>query len=161
MEYTEEELEKIALVRLLVGDVEASIFYPILTDEDIAKLLKLEGWNVLKAARRAAITIAFSLSSFPYRERTGNIEVWNNASIEYKKVLDMFIDESGAVNLPASLIPYAAGISKEDVARANCNPDRNRSPLARITPCLDWWTSVENYPSNECCDGEIFIGLKV
>lgn len=147
---TEEQLEKIAMVRLLIGDVEGSIFYPILSDEEIVRYLILENWDVMRAARRAATTVAFMLSTVSYRERTGDLEVWNNASIEYRKVLEMFLDESGSANLPANLKPYAAGISVSDVEAANCNPDRNRSPLARITPCLAWWTRVKDYP---CCDG--------
>lgn len=147
MAFTSEEQDKIALVRLLIGDVDASIFYPVLTDEEYGKLLAFENWDVLRAARRAAISIAFSLSSFPYRERSGDIEVWNNASVEYRKVLEEFINENGSFQLPAGLLPYAAGISVSDVNNANANTDRNRSPLARVTPCLAWWTRVKNYPS--------------
>lgn len=150
MEYTEEQLQKINLVRLLIGDVPQSIFYPVLSDDEIASLLVIENWDVMRAARRAAVTVAFVMTTTPYRERTGEIESWNNASLEYRKVLEMFLDESGSAKLPPNLKPYAAGISVADVEAANCNPDRNRSPLARITPCLAWWTRVQNYP---CCDG--------
>lgn len=148
MEPTQEELEElIALVRLLIGDVPQSIFYPILSDEEIGRILRLENWNALRAARRAATTIAFMMSTYNYRERTGDIEVWNNASIEYRKVLEMFLDETGSMNLPNKLLPYAAGISKLDVDAANDNTDRNRSPLVQITPCTAWWTSIDRYDS--------------
>lgn len=145
MAFTPEEQEKIELVRILVGDVPSSIFYPVLTDEEIGKLLALENWDVLRASRRVAISIAFSLTSFPYRERTDSIEVWNNASLEYRKVLEEFIKESGQINLPANLKPYAAGISITDVNAANNNPDRNRSPLSQISPCIAWWTKIVGY----------------
>lgn len=151
MEPTPEEVaEKVMMVRMLIGDSPGSIFYPILSDEEIVMYLKLENWDVMRAARRAATTVAFMLTMVSYRERTGELEVWNNASLEYRKVLEMFLDESGSAKLPPNLKPYAAGISIADVDAANCNPDRNRSPLARITPCLAWWTRVKNYP---CCDG--------
>ena len=143
---TPEEEAKVDLVRILVGDITQSIFYPIVTDEEIAQLLELENWDVLRAARRVATTIAFVLASTPYRERTGNIEVWNNASMEYKKVLDQFLKESGQSTLPALLRPYAAGISKADIDKYINDPDVQRSPLAQITPCLAWWTRVKEYP---------------
>jgi hypothetical protein len=73
------------------------------------------------------------------------LEVWSNASLEYRKVLEEFIKESGQANLPANLKPYAAGISIADVNAANNNPDRNRSPLSQISPCIAWWTKIVGY----------------
>ena len=143
--YTEED---IYIVRLLIGDTPQSVFYPLLEDSDIVALLTLEGGNVLRAARRAAITAAFLMSTQNYRERCSDIEVWNNASIEYRKVLEAFIKETGQTNLPPHLKPYAAGISVADVNAANNNPDRNRSPLSQISPCIAWWTRVNKYPSD-------------
>lgn len=143
--YTEED---IYMVRLLIGDIPQSVFYPLLQDDDIVALLTLENGNILRAARRAAITAAFLMSTQNYRERCSDIEVWNNASIEYRKVLEAFIKESGEVNLPHNLKPYAAGISVADVNAANNNPDRNRSPLSQISPCIAWWTRVNRYPED-------------
>lgn len=152
---TPEQEAKIKLVRILVGDTEASIFYPALTDEEYYNLLELTNWNVYAAARRAAMSIAFQLSGFSYRERAGNVEVWNNASLQYLRVLQMFLDDESPINLPPDILPYAAGISKMDVMMSNCNPDKNRSPLAQITPCVAWWTNVKNYP--QCCEDGTFI----
>ena len=146
---TPEEQAKINLVRLLVGDVPGSIFYPALSDEDYYYLLVLENWNVYRAARRAAMSIAFQVVSINYRERTGDIEVWNNASLEYRKVLEMFLDGDGGYNLPPDIIPFVGGISRADVCEYISRPDTLRSPLTQITPCHAWWTNVENYP---CCD---------
>ena len=98
--YTEED---IYIVRLLIGDTPQSVFYPLLEDADIVALLTLEDGNVLRAARRAAITAAFLMSTQNYRERCSDIEVWNNASIEYRKVLEAFIKETGQTNLPPHL----------------------------------------------------------
>ena len=71
---TPEELEAISLIRILVGDVPASIFYPVLTDDEILQILNLENGNTLRAARRVAISIAFVMATTPYRERTSDIE---------------------------------------------------------------------------------------
>lgn len=149
---TPEEQAKIDLVRILVGDTPQSIFYPILTDEQYYAILQLENWNVYKAARRVGLSIALVLSQVNYRERTGDIEVWNNASIEYRKALqDMIDDGVGPGALPAGLIPYTAGISKADICKYFSDPDIQRSPLTQISPCAAWWTRVDNYP---CCDSE-------
>lgn len=154
MEPTPEEIaEMVTLVRILVGDTPGSIFYPIMSDEDITAILKFENWNVLRAARRVAISIAFQLTSTSTRERSGDIEVWNSSAMEYQRVLNQFLDESNGANLPSDLIPYAAGISKSDVCASNNDPDKNRSPLSQITPCLAWWTRVDHYP---CCDNGVF-----
>lgn len=155
---TPEQEAKIKLVRILVGDTEGSIFYPALSDEEYYYILELNDWNVYRAARRIAMSIAFQLSGFTYRERTGDIEVWNNASLQYLKVLQLLLDDDSPVNLPADILPYAAGISKIDVNASNCNPDKNRSPLARISPCIAWWTNVKNYP--QCCEDGTFIFIK-
>lgn len=143
---TEEEIEKmIAMVRVLVGDVPQSVFYPVLSDEEIEVILELENWNVMRAAKRVAVSVAFYLSTTNYKERTGDIEVINNASMQYQRVLDKFLNDAGESALPEGIMPYAAGISIYDVCASNSNPDKNRSPLARITPCLAWWTEVRNY----------------
>lgn len=146
--YTPEEIEDlVALVRVLVGDVPASIFYPVLSDEEILTILYMEKCNVKRAARRVAMSIAFFMSTTSYKERTGNIEVINNASLQYQKVLSMFLTESGYNNLPDDIVPYAAGISVRDICASRADRDLNRSPLAQITPCLAWWTDVKNYYS--------------
>lgn len=41
------EEEKIALVRLLIGDTVSSPFYPLFTDEQIAQLLVQSGGDVI------------------------------------------------------------------------------------------------------------------
>lgn len=157
---TPEEIEqKILLVRILIGDVSGSVFFPVLSDDEIEALLRLENWDVKRAARRAAITTAFYMTTWNTREVSGDIEVWNSAATEYRRVLDAFLDESNAGNLPDDLIPYAAGISIADVCASNNDPDKNRSPLARITPCLAWWTRVKHY--ERCCSKDILDLLKL
>jgi len=145
---TPEQQAKIDLVRILVGDTPQSIFYPMLTDEQYYAILELENWNVVRAARRAGISIALQLTMVNYRERTGDIEVWNNASLTYYKALQDLIDDTGPGSLPADIRPYAAGISKEDICKYLSDPDTARSPLTQISPCVAWWSRVDRY---ECC----------
>ena len=159
MNPTPQEIEEmVSLVRILIGDTPSSIFYPVLSNSEIEKVLRLEKWDVMKAARRAAVSVAFVMTTVNYRERSGDIEVWQNASIEYRKVLDNFLDDYSKSSLPSDITAYAAGISWKDVCDSNNNPDKVRSPLARITPCLDWWTRVKNYP---CCNNDSIVNWNI
>ena len=146
---TPEQEQKMNLIRVLVGDTEGSMFYPILTDAQYYDLLQFEKWDVYRAARRAGISISLHLAQETYRERTGDIEVWNNASIEYRKALSDFLDNKGVTNLPSLIRPYASGISKADMCKYLNDPDTARSPLSQISPCVAWWTRVEGY---DCCN---------
>lgn len=133
---------RISLVRLLVGDIPISVFYPILTDTEYAMLLAYCDWDVNKAARRASYSILFYLTQTSYRERTGDIEVWNNASIEYRKALNDYLDNEKNI-LPEDLRPWTAGANPSDVCRFQS--ESVRSPLAQISACSDWWTRVDRY----------------
>lgn len=142
---TEEELEEmVLLVRLLVGDLQGSIFFPVMSDGEIEKILKLEKYNVQRAARRVAMGIAFYLTTTNYKERTGDIEVINNASIQYGRVLRDFIKDGGQKDLPDDLNPYVGGASIRDICRHINDPDVYRSPLVQISPCVAWWTDVKH-----------------
>lgn len=128
MAYTPEEEKKIQQVRLLIGDTPSSPFYPLFQDEEIGDLLALNNWDVYKAAKMAAISASFQFAQMTYRERTGDIEVWNNVSLQYMKALDNLIkDDSFA--LPRGLKPYFGGISHSVMDKYNSDIDFVRSPL--------------------------------
>ena len=142
MEFTPEEQAKIDLLRLMLGDVSNSVFYPILTDNEYAMLLIMYDWDVNKATRKAAFSILFYLTQVTYRERSGDLEVWNNSSIEYRKALNDYLDSDKSI-LPEDLIPWVAGANKEDVCKYQ--KSSVRSPLAQISTCSNWWTRVDRY----------------
>lgn len=128
MAYTPEQEKKIQQVRLLIGDTPSSPFYPLFQDEEIGELLELNNWDVYKAAKMAAISASFQFAQMTYRERTGDIEVWNNVSIEYGKALANLIKDD-AFSLPKGLKPYFGGISWDVVDKYNMDQDYTRSPL--------------------------------
>jgi hypothetical protein len=99
--------EDILTVRLLIGDVEGSPFYPLFDDEEIQRFLTLSNNNVFAAARMAAISASFQLAGWSTRERTGDIEVWNSISSNYLKALDYFIKNPGML-IPSGLMPWSA-----------------------------------------------------
>jgi len=127
-------LTPIESVRLLIGDVPGSPFYPLYTDEQIQEFLDLTNQNIQQAARLAAISASFILAGWNTRERTGDIEVWNSLSTQYLKALQNVIDNP-IIDIPNGMMPYAGGISWEDVCANNRNPDNVRSPLTKIKTC--------------------------
>lgn len=143
-ELTPEQQAKVDLMRLYLGDLPSSIFYPILTDEEYATILESTNWDVKKAVKIAGFSILFYLTQVNYRERTGDIEVWNNASIEYRKALNDFLDNFKET-IPESIIPWVAGTSLNDICEYINAPGRVRSPLAQISHCGAWWTKVKDY----------------
>lgn len=127
-------LSPIESVRLLIGDIPGSPFYPLYTDEQIQEFLDLSNGNIQQAARLAAISASFILAGWSTRERTGDIEVWNSLSTQYLKALDNVINNP-ILELPNGMMPYAGGISWADVCANNRNPDNVRSPLTKIKTC--------------------------
>lgn len=127
--YTPEQQKKIDYVRLMIGDTPSSPFYQIFTDDEIASILENYNWNVKKAIRAAAIAAAMQFAQMSYRERTGDIEVWNNVSIQYLKALEKLIDDNSIATLGEGLKPYFGGISWCEVGKINSNPDQVRNIL--------------------------------
>lgn len=98
--------EDILSVRLLIGDVEGSPFYPLFSDDEIQRFLTLSNDNVFAAARMAAISASFQLAGWSSREKVGDIEVWNSLSTNYLKALDYFIKNPGMM-IPPGLMPWS------------------------------------------------------
>ncbi len=142
-------LTPIESVRLLIGDIPGSPFYPLYTDEQIQEFLDLTNQNIQQAARLAAISASFILAGWSTRERTGDIEVWNSLSTQYLKALENVINNP-ILELPNGMMPYAGGISWVDVCANNRNPDNVRSPLTQIRTC-----DCDNKCG--CADGVTFI----
>lgn len=126
---TEEQEIKVSQVRLVIGDTSTSPFYPLFQDEEIAQFLDMNGWRVRPSIRMAAIAASMQFAQFTYRERSGDIEVWNNISIQYQKALENIIAESSTAALPDGLKPYFGGIDWQVVSAYNADTNNVRSPL--------------------------------
>lgn len=141
-------IDPIMAVRILIGDVEGSPFYQLFSDQDIQMFLDLNGGNVRQAARMAAIAASMQLAGWTSRERSGDLEVWSNLSTAYLKALENLINDKSPGNLPNGLMPYASGISWEDICANNASPDNVRSPLTKIkacdTPIISGGFTIEN-----------------
>ena len=129
MSYTPEQQQKIFLVRLYIADTPTSPFYQIFTDDEIGSILAYRGWNLQKAIRDCAIAASMQFAQMTYRERTGDIEVWNNVSLQYQKALQDLISDTNIGSLGVGLKPYFGGISWCEVGKISGNPDQVRSAL--------------------------------
>ena len=164
--WTVEQQKKILMVRYGIGDGPNSPFYPLFADEEVAMYLEANNWNVRKTVRQMAIAASMVFSQMVYRERTGDIEVWNNVSIQYLKALENIINENTVSNF-GTLIPYFGGIDWSVVDGYNNDPNSVRSPLTQINDnlmCDSFWDSdakkiVINVkkPSGEEWNGAAFI----
>jgi len=128
-------LTDVGVVRLLIGLTPANPFNNYMTDEEIQWFIGYNSGNLRQAARMAAASLALSLTSVNTREITGDIHVYNDIARAYTAALNAFITDSNANNLPNGLMPYASGISWEDICANNANPDNVRSPLTKIKVC--------------------------
>lgn len=120
--------EDIALVRMIVGDVSGNPLFPILADTDYDYLLGTVSQDVWQAAIKAAIIISLRISSYPTRERAGNYEVWSEYAKTYLKALDNIVNTPVTL-LPNLVVPYAGGISKQDMFDNDSNQDNNRPSI--------------------------------
>lgn len=121
-------LTDIEKVRLLIGDVDGSVFYQLFTDDEIQFFLDTANGDVFEAAKRAAIAASMQLAGYNTRERTGDIEVWNTLATQYLKSLQNLINTPTSL-LPQRLLPYAGGISKEDMFNNDANDDNVRPKI--------------------------------
>ena len=131
-ELTDEE--KVLLVRLLIGDIESSPFYPLFQDEEVLQFLSVTSGVVVSAAKFAAISASMMLSGWSTRERTGSIEVWNSLSTNYLKALDHLINNSDKT-IPNGLMPWGACVSRVEMEEMLCDPDRVRNDLIDVYLC--------------------------
>lgn len=164
LQYTPEEVEKILLTRLNVGDGPNSPFYPLFSDDEVALYLRNNNWNVRKATRQLAIAASMLFSQMVYRERTGDIEVWNNVSIQYQKALENIIN--GSIDDYGTLRPYFGGIDWCTTEYNKHNPENVRSPLVKVNEnsgCFSRWdrSAKRVLIHLEKPDGEVWDGQAV
>lgn len=144
-------LTDIEKIRLLIGDTPTSPFYQLFTNEELQAFLDMQGGNVIQAARMAAIAASMQLAGYNTRERTGDIEVWNTVATQYLKALENLIDDTSGYTLPSGLMPYAAGISWQDVCDNNTNLDNVRPGLTKIKVCDNSGRWIDDPFKTETC----------
>lgn len=121
-------------VRLFIGDtLEPQTF----TDDQIQYFLDMAGGSVRNAAIFAIYAMLADLGKNKsiYRETAGNYEAWSNA-IEYYKLILANITSNPTLGL-GSLMPYAAGIDRNDVLTNQYDGSSYSGNLVRTTQDVD------------------------
>lgn len=144
-------LTLIEQVRLTVGDYSEDM--QILPDETYQWFLDKNENNVNRSALEAARCILMELTKIPTRERTGNIEVWNEWANAYRKaLLEMIRNPALFLSVP---VPYAGGISKSDMRTNDANNDNVRPVIYRgIQDGIRPWNQHNKIHNDTIPDGD-------
>lgn len=119
MPYNGDLTNPVMEVRLNVGDIWQDM--ELLSDADYQYFLDKYSGSVRRATLDAARAILFKISRFS-RERTGDIEVYG--AEWFKNYRSALLDMIRNPELSLSVaIPYAGGISKEDMRTNDSNSD--------------------------------------
>lgn len=124
--------QKIVIMQLVIGDVPNNPFYPMFAVEEYQAFLSYSNGVVQRAIRMAAIGASMMLATINYKEMVGDEQIWTNVGRDYQKALQALISESAINNLADGIMPYASGISLEDMLKNNNNPDNVRPEISRI-----------------------------
>jgi hypothetical protein len=130
-------LTPVETVRFIIADSEGGKFYPILTDEQIEEALSLYSNDIRKAASFCAGVVIRVLSQKSTKEVYGDIEVWAEDRKLYLESLKLLQNDPSIV-IPASFMPYVAGISSSDLSASQTdsdNPRRNSFLYTNTTEC--------------------------
>lgn len=118
-------------LRLITGDVFED--FEILDDATYQYFADKYPNDEMSAGIAAAKVIRFQIAKAPTRETAGKYEVWNDFAALYTAALGDLI--SGGESSLFVAMPYAGGISRQDMLRNNLNPDVVRLCLPRISGC--------------------------
>lgn len=127
--------EKIQLVRLLVGDIPSSPFYPLFEDEEIEQFLNLSNGEIMKAAIYAAHSASMMFSGYTTMEKSGDLTVRNELSHNYLQALKVLIESYKDNKGDKVYIPWSLGISVGQVCDYIKNPNTKVSPLLKVFNC--------------------------
>lgn len=124
--------QKIVIMKLVIGDVVNNPFYPMFQDSEYQAFLDYSNGVIQRAIRMAAIGASMFLATINYKEMVGDEQIWSNVGRDYQKALQALISENAINNLADGIMPYASGISLEDMLKNNNNPDNVRHEISRI-----------------------------
>jgi hypothetical protein len=130
--------EKIALIALILGDIEGGPYYPMFTESQYRQFLSAAKGNVDRATVLAAISAGYMVAAEGSREVIGELSISSSSSSNYLKLLDYLVKTSGG-RPPDNLMPWFAGADL---------PDKNKLlDYERCDPC----TIVTFTNESGCC----------
>lgn len=125
--------QKIFIIKLTIADVSPNNpFSPMFSDEEYQAFLDFNNGVVRRAIRMAAIAASMLMATVNYKEMVADEQIWSNVSRDYQLALKPLIAEDSINNLPDGIMPYASGISYEDMCKNDSNWDNVRPEIARI-----------------------------
>lgn len=128
-------VEKVKLVRLLVGDIPSSEFYPLFQDEEVVSFIELSKGDVQKASVYAAHSASLLLSGFNTMEKIGDLTMRNETASNYLKALKSLITTTDKASMDKVYVPWGLGISVAQVCEYMNDPNHVVSPLLKISTC--------------------------
>lgn len=105
--------EKIALIALLIGDIQGSPYYPLFSQEQYKQFLLMAKGNVDKAVVSAAISASFVVSTESTREAIGDLSISSSTGTNYLKALQFLITNSNK-QIPSGLMPWVGGLGQRN-----------------------------------------------
>lgn len=132
-------LTPVQRIRWIIADAEGGKFYPILTDEQIEDALEIFNNDILKTASFCAGAVIRELSQKSTKEVYGNVEIWAEDRKLYLESLKI-LQADPSIAIPSSFLPYAAGISVDDMTTSSAdedNPRRSSYLYTNTTECGD------------------------
>lgn len=127
--------EKIAFIKIRVGDVPSNPMYPMFADEDYQLVLSAVKGDINKATVMMAISAAMQAATWSSREVIDDFQIQNEFASSYLKALDYLI-KNPASALPDGLAPVLIGEDKRqlklmDVADLSCCGQLKCNPHSR------------------------------
>ena len=122
--------EKIAFIKLRIGDVATNPIFPMFTDEEYTMVLGTVKEDIDKATRIMAISATMIIGSINTREVIGDLTIENTFAPNYLKAMDYLINDPVA-KIPANLMPWVAGLDAKPLkldkaadlsCEGQCNP---------------------------------------
>lgn len=122
--------EKIAFIKLRIGDVTTNPIFPMFTDDEYTMVLDTVSGSIDKATRIMAISATMIIGSISTREVIGDLTIENTFAPNYLKAMDYLIKDPVA-KLPPNLMPWVAGLDKKPTkldlstdltCEGQCNP---------------------------------------
>lgn len=125
-------LSNIEIVRFITQDNGSLPFLEpndyIVSDEEIEWAIENYNNDVMAAARFCCHVISRWMVRVNTKEIFGDVEMWNEASKQYRAALKDFLDDKTLVSvIPKGVMPYAAGISVEALLNSFSDTDNPRA----------------------------------
>lgn len=119
--------EKIALIKIMIGDVPSSPFYPLFSDADYQKWLTMYNGDIDKTVRTAAISASMVMATVDSREVIGDLIIENESASNYIKALNLLIANPTKA-LPDGLMPWSANDGSDPIKLLDYPECKHKKP---------------------------------